>query len=166
MDFLGPMETIYQKILNDYNRVKISNSQLTSYWILLIKPDGMEKDVFWVSFKVFLFRILYDVGFLCRKRKKVYLDKTQLVLLFPPLVSDLELREWWKSDFEEHMLNKQMEALLLYGENAIENLCLLKVVIRSNLLWERKNNYSGVIANLLHSVDEEDFEISYQVLFH
>lgn len=159
-------QTLQDIILEEYFNLAEKCTWLASneYWIFLIKPDGLSLNVDGCSFRQFLLNIVDMVWFDVLETYRTSLNLNELKILFPPFWADISLRDWRKDDFKKYMLNREVEIILFYWKGAIEKSCILKQVIRESLI-KPQDNYHKVIANLLHSVDREDFETSYKLLF-
>lgn len=162
----GDYDKCLHNIMNSYNQVIPNDLDdwIQEDWIFLIKPDGLELVIEDKPFEHLLYDVLRKLWFEIKKQKNIILTLEQLKLVFTPFGSSENFRDWWKQDFESHMLWKQMKLLLLSHTNTCYKTLELKKIIRYHLL-EMKDKQEIVIRNLLHSVDKEDFDISYKILF-
>lgn len=137
---------------------------LQEKWIVLIKPDCMNKIIDGIWFPDIITDLFSVLNLDIEQEGEKMLTHEDLYDLFPPLSKPCDYWWHWKPLFIQHMTAEKVKYYLLNWEKTNEKIYLLKQKIRKELVdilsWENK-----VVYNLLHTVDREDFEKSYDVLF-
>lgn len=132
--------------------------------IFMFKPDGKLGQVGQRSLVEITTALLHSAGLNIERTQEVQLDEHKVNSLYKILNQPSEYGEDWKRKVIEALQETTVLSFLVSGTAANRRARIIKDFLRAKLTYQH-TQLGLVVKNIAHVVDDEDFEVSYKILF-